>query len=82
MFNGSIYCVCVCVDSGQPGDGDTVSGAQDTDRSSAEGKAAAETKELDAGQYFNPRLVLNSGLFQLISPDASISITEHVVSIQ
>lgn len=44
----------VCVDSVQPGDGDTVSGAQDTDRTSAEGQAAAETKELDAGLYSIP----------------------------
>lgn len=47
--------MCVYVDSGQPGDGDPVSRAQDTDRASAERQATAETKELDAGQYLDPR---------------------------
>lgn len=38
-------------DSGQPGDGDASSGAEEHDWSSSEGEAAAEAEELDAGGY-------------------------------
>lgn len=64
--------LCVCVDSGQPGDGDTASGAQDTDRATAERQTTAETKELDAGQYLYCRLVVLNLQLWSISPDTPV----------
>lgn len=43
--------MCVCADSGKLGDGSTASRTPDADRTSAKGQAAAETEELDVGQY-------------------------------
>lgn len=47
--------VYVCVDLGEPGDGDPPPAAQRRHRSSSEGENAAEAEELDAGNFlFSP----------------------------